>query len=135
MKAFQQKLFNKTQVGILQVKLQIDQLTTDSIMKLALRIGLITIGINLIMLAVFWTKIPPQVPLWYSRPYGENQLAASWILWLIPLTSLIINLTTIRLSGAVIEEDKFLAQMMTVVASLTTMMTLVTIIRMVSLVV
>lgn len=135
MKAIQQKLFNKTQAGILQVKQQIDQLTTDSIMKLALRIGLVTIGINLIILAMIWSKMPPEVPLWYSRPYGETQLAAGWVLWLIPLTSLIISLTTIRLSGAVIEEDKFLAQMMTVASSLTTTMTLITIIKMVRLIV
>ena len=37
MKIIQQKLFNKTQAGILQVKQQIDQLTTDSVMKIALR--------------------------------------------------------------------------------------------------
>ncbi len=135
MKAIQQKLFSKTQAGILQVKQQIDQLTTDSVMKLALRIGLMTIGINIMILAVAWNKMSPEVPLWYSRPYGENQLAPGWILWLVPAAGLIINFITIRLSGAVIEEDKFLAQMMTVVSSLTTVMALVTIIKVISLVV
>lgn len=135
MKIIQQKLFNKTQASLLQVKLQIDQLTTDLMMKMALRIGLLAIGISLIILTVFWGKLPPEIPLWYSRPYGDNQLAASWTLWLIPLTNLIINLTTIRLSGTVIEEDKFLAQIMTIVSSLTTLMSLITIIKIISLVI
>ncbi|MEK7513876.1 MAG: hypothetical protein AAB430_03545 [Patescibacteria group bacterium] len=135
MKIIQQKLFNKTQAGILQVKQQIDQLTTDSVMKIALRIGLVAMGLSLIILAIFWGKIAPEIPLWYSRPYGENQLTASWVLWLIPLVGLIINVATIRLSGAVIEEDKFLAQMMTIVSSLITIMALVTMIKVISLVV
>ncbi len=135
MKAIQQKLFSKTQAGILQVKQQIDQLTTDSIMKLALRISLMAIGASLIVLAIFWAKITPEVPLWYSRPYGEGQLASAWVLWLIPVASLIINIITIRLSGAVIEEDKFLAQMMTIVSGLTTLMALVTVIKVIMLVI
>lgn len=135
MKIIQQKLFNKTQAGILQVKQQIDQLTTDSIMKLALRISLMAIGASLIILAIFWAKLAPEVPLWYSRPYGESQLASAWVLWLIPVACLTINLITIRLSGAVIEEDKFLAQMMTIVSGLTTAMALVTVIKVIMLVI
>lgn len=43
------------------------------------------------LLAVFFTKLPPQVPLWYSRPWGEEQLTNPAALWSIPVIILILG--------------------------------------------
>ena len=32
----------------------------------------------------FWRHLPPMVPLWYSRPWGEDRLVSPWFL-LLPL--------------------------------------------------
>jgi len=43
---------------------------------------------NLLMLIVFiwrWKTFPPQIPLFYNKPWGEDQLADSWIIFIIPL--------------------------------------------------
>jgi hypothetical protein len=40
------------------------------------------IGITTILW--FWRRLPPAVPLWYSRPWGEGRLASPWFL-LLPL--------------------------------------------------
>ncbi len=32
--------------------------------------------------------LPPMVPLWYSRPWGQDQLASPFWLFLLPLSSL-----------------------------------------------
>lgn len=43
---------------------------------------------NILMITTFILKLktlPPQIPLFYSRPWGENQLADTWIIFLIPL--------------------------------------------------
>ncbi len=40
------------------------------------------------MIIVFflrWNTLPPQVPLFYSQPVGESQLADTWLIFLIPL--------------------------------------------------
>lgn len=36
-----------------------------------------------------WNKLPPQVPLWYSRPWGDDQLAHPLWLLVFPISSLI----------------------------------------------
>lgn len=44
------------------------------------------------MLAVFLLRLgnlPPQIPLFYSRPWGEEQLADSWMVFILPI---ILNL-------------------------------------------
>lgn len=48
-------------------------------------LGLSTIGITLIILAIFWRGIPPQIPLFFSKPRGEAQLGTSYML-LVPLS-------------------------------------------------
>lgn len=50
-------------------------------------IGLL-ISLNIIQLGVYVLKmhtIPPQIPLLYSLPIGEDQLVEWWMIFLIPL--------------------------------------------------
>jgi len=44
---------------------------------------------NFIMIGVFifrFNRMPPQVPIFNSRPEGEEQLGDWWLIFLIPLT-------------------------------------------------
>ena len=46
------------------------------------------------LILVSFGKLPPQVPLFYSRPWGETLLAAPFWLWLLPgilLAAIIVN--------------------------------------------
>lgn len=36
-----------------------------------------------------WPMLPPLVPLWYSRPWGADQLAHPFWLFLLPLASIL----------------------------------------------
>lgn len=36
------------------------------------------------LLVVYRSSFPPQVPLWYSRPWGQDQLTTPAWLWLVP---------------------------------------------------
>ncbi|KKS33208.1 MAG: hypothetical protein UU93_C0001G0039 [Candidatus Amesbacteria bacterium GW2011_GWA2_42_12] len=38
------------------------------------------------------TLLPPQVPLLYSRPWGDDQLISGLWLWVIPVVQLIIGI-------------------------------------------
>lgn len=37
----------------------------------------------------FWRHLPPAIPLWYSRPWGEDRLASPWFLF-VPLGASIL---------------------------------------------
>lgn len=43
------------------------------------------------LLGIFFAKLPPQVPLWYSRPWGEEQLASPVFLVLVPTIILVLG--------------------------------------------
>lgn len=48
---------------------------------------------------VFYRKLPPEIPLFYSRPWGELQLASPWLLLILPALSLFIVIFNFILSG------------------------------------
>lgn len=48
----------------------------------------ILFGADALMLVVFLfklNKLPPQIPLFYSRLWGENQLADTWLIFILPV--------------------------------------------------
>lgn len=52
-------------------------------------VGLTATLACLVIIALFWNKLPPLVPLWYSRSWGDDQLASRGFLLILPLASLI----------------------------------------------
>lgn len=48
-------------------------------------IGLLITDVLLIALgAIAYPHLPPQIPLYYSRPWGEDQIADLWFILLLP---------------------------------------------------
>lgn len=44
--------------------------------------------INVLMILIFFIEfghLPPQIPLFYSKPWGEDQLAEVWMIFLLPI--------------------------------------------------
>lgn len=131
----QVKIFPEGKLNIGLVKKQIDSLALDKTAKNGLKIVFLSLAGNFLWLGGWWHRLPPEVPLLYSRAYGEGRLISQWGLWLLPISSLIVNLVSIRLAGSLIEKDKLLAQILIWLAALTTTMTLVGLIKIVLLIV
>jgi|GEM_PF-589168 len=61
---------------------------TLSTVKYSWEYRLATVNVILTVLAgtssilIFKDRMPPAVPLWYSRPWGEDRLASPWFLFL-----------------------------------------------------
>lgn len=111
------------------IKEEIDQLSTDPTAKLGLRLGFLGLGASLLLLAATWHKLPPELPLLYSRPYGQDQLINYWQIWLLPLIAGLIEIITVRSASALIEKDKLLTHILVWSATLITLMILITIVQ------
>lgn len=51
---------------------------------------------NIVMIITFFLKfnnLPPQLPLYYSRPWGETQLVDTWMIFLLPLLLNLLYIT------------------------------------------
>ncbi len=111
------------------IKQQIDSLVVDPATKLGLRVGFLSLGLQVLILGAMFNRLPPEVPLLYSQPYGESQLVSSWGLGLLPGFSLLIQLVSIKSAENFIETDKLLAQILSWVGGLTSLMALITLVK------
>ena len=57
-------------------------------------------------------RLPPELPLLYSRPWGEEQLAPAAFLLVLPLGGLMIVFLNIGMAGVLFEESPFLARIL-----------------------
>lgn len=134
-KSQQIKIFPKKKASFGLIKTQIDNLVLDPVAKLGMRLGFVSLGLGVIVLAFYWFRLPPEVPLLFSRPYGEGRLISVWGLAVLPIFGMIIQAVSLRWAGSVLEEDKLLAQIIVWIGALVSMMSLISLTKVVGLVV
>ena len=54
---------------------------------------------QLLVILIFWRKLPPEVPLFYSQPWGKEQLASPWMLLILPGLTLVVFLINFAFSS------------------------------------
>ena len=116
------------------IKKQIDEMSIDNTAKLGLRWGLVLLGLTMIIVAVKWQALPPEVPLLYSRAYGEEQLVKSGWVWMLPGLMLILELISIKMAAKIWKEDKLMAEMIIWIGVIMTAMGLIALVKIVFLV-
>jgi hypothetical protein len=65
---------------------------------------------NTIMVLFFvfrFTSLPSQIPLFYSKPWGEDQLADSWLIFILPLTMNFIFFINLYFNKKFFQENNF----------------------------
>ena len=95
-----------------QAKQELDTLLKDKATSLNIKITLILLGISWLILLFFWFKLPPQVPLLYSRPWGESQLVNKPLIALLPGITTFLSLVNLRLASLLFKNEKFLSQVL-----------------------
>ena len=64
-------------------------------------IGVIVVLIMAGVMALFWSKLPPQLPWLYSFPFGEKQLIGKiWFVWIFAGTEGVLVLTRLLANWA-----------------------------------
>lgn len=69
-------------------------------------------------------KLPPQIPIFYSKPWGEPMLGPPIALWILPAISMIISLVNFSLATFLLSETKFLTKTLFISAFIVNLMTL-----------
>ena len=75
----------------------------------AIQISFILITTQLVLTLTFFSRLPNKVPLFYSLPWGQDRLANSQMLFLLPGLCLIILLINTIFSIIFIKSEKFLS--------------------------
>ncbi len=124
-----------TPISFYSLKQEIDELSLDPAAKLGLRLAFSAIGLQFIVIALFWYRLPPEVPLLYSRAYGKAQLVNGFWLWFLPLLTLALELISIRLAAKARVDHQLWSQILAWLGAIIAAMGLTTLIKIVNLMV
>jgi hypothetical protein len=78
-----------------------------------------------------WNRMPPLVPLWYSRPWGTDQLAHPIWLFLLPLGGLAIFFLNLAVSIFITAEYLIFTQVLFIASFLVNFLSFITLIKIV----
>lgn len=107
----------------------------DPTIRLPLIGGGVVILFSTLLLGITFKRLPPEIPLFYSRPWGEARLTVRYNLWLLPLISTLILGLNLLITHRLYRSDPLLAKILiwsgSTLALLLTL-TLIQIVRLVS---
>jgi len=127
-KISQLKLFQQT-TSFTEVKKELSALLNNKTTKVALRFNLALTTFVFIFIAIFWTKLSPQLPLFYSKPWGQDQLASkSWFL-ILPSICFLMVLFNLRLASLFLKKEALLAKILIWTTTILILLVSTTIIR------
>lgn len=96
-------------------------------------LSLLTINFLVIVLVLLvQSTLPPEIPLFFSKPYGEKQLATKLFLTIPPLISLLLCLTNLTITK--FSTNKFLHQTLVGASATLTALSSITVLKIVLLV-
>lgn len=111
-------------------------LSTNKIVSLATRGAIVSSCIGIIAIIFAWNKLPPLVPLWYSKPWGTERLAASAWLFLLPASTLIITGINAYISSLFLTNEYLVfSQIMSLGSGVISILSLITVIKIIFLVI
>lgn len=97
----------------------------DLVHKFVLALFMLSIG----FLIWRWRMLPPMVPLWYSRPWGTDQLASPYWLFILPLASLFLYGISFVVSMYVTAEYLIFTQMLFLSSLLVSLLSFISLLK------
>ena len=116
-----------------QIQSELSNLGRDRLTFLAWTIGILSVLFQASLLLVSWGKLPPEVPLFYSRPWGEQILAAPVFLFMMPAVALFALVVNFILASIIAREDIFIRRVLVACVILIGLITLYNTVKIVSL--
>lgn len=93
-------------------KEEFNTLLTNKNLKRGIQFIFLLLSLDFLFLALFWPKIPPQLPLFYSRPWGREQLVSKNGFIVLPLSCLIFSLINLRMASFFFRKELLLSQIL-----------------------
>lgn len=87
-------------------------LLQDKIIEPAIIFSSLLIIFSFLFLVFNFNKLPPEVPLFHSLPWGEEQLAVKWQLFFLPFLSLIFLIVDLLLARRLYSQNLFLSRVL-----------------------
>ena len=93
----------------------------------------LSILLQISLILIWWQNLPPQLPLFYSRPWGEAMLASKIFLWILPAIAIFCPLINFLTSLFFFKQNQYLKRVLATFSGLVSFTTLYGSLKIVSL--
>lgn len=93
-------------------------LLKDGSIKYSIILCLLFAVAQVVLLAFFYRNLPPYIPLFNSLPWGEERLAFSQLIFLVPVFSIVILLVNLYIAKIIYLKHALIARLIIVNAFL-----------------
>jgi len=100
-----------------------------------LRFSIVLFFGQVVLIIWFYNQLPPEIPLFFSRPWGGSWLTSSSSIFILPLFSLITLLTNYFLALFYHQRKLLLSQLLVIFAFIISLFSTVSILKIISLVI
>lgn len=115
--------------SLYKTKEELDYLLTLPKLNVAIKIALICLGIIWLILAIFWSRLPPQIPLLYSVPWGSQQLVGKNLIWILTGFLSLTAIINLKIISFFTKKELFLSFFLAWVNTIVIIFVLITLIR------
>lgn len=105
----------------------------NRVYSLFFRWNIFLISIQFLYLFYSYSKLPDQIPLYFSQPWGESWLASTHMIFLLPAFSLIIILINSVVAMLIHHQWSLLAKLLLAFSLIFTLLSLVSLFQIISL--
>jgi hypothetical protein len=99
-------------------KKRISLLLSKNFFRVIFFLPIILFFLTLLVITLHFSDLPPEIPLYYSKPWGEDQLTHPIVLFLLPVGSLVWFLITIALIALETYKYRVFAQLLLIFSSI-----------------
>jgi hypothetical protein len=98
------------------------------------QINFLLLAAQMVVILSVWRLLPPEIPLFYSRPWGKDQLVIFPGILLLPLISFFVFLANLMISRAASQEEKLIKKTLTTASLLFASLSLIALVQIVRLI-
>lgn len=110
-------------------------LAVNRIIRIATYASCMLCAVTIILPLVVWAKLPPLVPLWFSKPWGLERLAPPGWLFLLPISGLFFLAINMCISLYLLTEHLVFSQILFIASFIVAMLSCITVLEIIFLVI
>lgn len=99
-----------------------------------LRLSAILLIVQIVLIVWFFNQLPPEIPLFFSKPWGQLWLTSSSSIFVLPLFSLVVLLLNYFLAIFYHQRKPLLSQLLVIFASIISLFSTVSVLEIINLV-
>lgn len=107
----------------------------DFFIKTSFRTGGLLLIFQILFLIIVFKKLPDEVPIFYSLPWGDMRLGEVKFLFLLPLLSFIILVLNLLIAKKLYNQERLLSRIISTVTSVFVIFCVITLIQVVYIVI